>query len=71
MPYPETFSGFQSPSAENWMEFEKGSWKPRPFGDYDVDIKCIPLSPSTSVVPPTIDQRANHQASRMLLSLYE
>ena len=39
MSYPEHIWGFQVPSAENWLEFEKGSWKPRPFGDNDVDIK--------------------------------
>ncbi|KAI6778879.1 alcohol dehydrogenase-like protein [Emericellopsis cladophorae] len=39
MSYPEQFSGFQAPSAENWLDFKKGSWKPRPFGDYDVDIE--------------------------------
>jgi len=36
---PEMFTGFQTPSAENWLDFQKGSWKPRPFGDYDVDVK--------------------------------
>ena len=46
MPYPETFSGFQAPSAEKWLELEKASWKPRPFGDHDVDIKieCCTVS---------------------------
>lgn len=39
MSYPEKFSGFQSPSADNWLEFDKNSWDPRPFGDYDVDLK--------------------------------
>ncbi|OCL14728.1 alcohol dehydrogenase GroES-like domain-containing protein [Glonium stellatum] len=39
MSYPEKFSGFQAPSAEKWLEFKKGSWEPRPFGDNDVDIK--------------------------------
>jgi alcohol dehydrogenase (NADP+) len=39
MSYPEKFAGFQSPSQENWQEFQKGEWAPRPFGDYDVDIK--------------------------------
>jgi alcohol dehydrogenase (NADP+) len=39
MAVPDKFTGFQSPSAGKWLEFEKGSWEPRPFGDYDVDIK--------------------------------
>ncbi|KAL7960485.1 hypothetical protein V8C34DRAFT_312590 [Trichoderma compactum] len=39
MAVPDRFTGFQSPSAGKWLEFEKGSWEPRPFGDYDVDIK--------------------------------
>ncbi|KAK2616517.1 hypothetical protein QQS21_000560 [Conoideocrella luteorostrata] len=39
MAYPEKFSGFQAPSAEKWLDFEKNSWSPRPFGDFDVDIK--------------------------------
>lgn len=39
MSYPEKFSGFQAPSLENWQDFQKGEWTPRPFGDYDVDIK--------------------------------
>lgn len=36
---PEKFTGFQTPSAENWLDFKKGSWEPRPFGDHDVDVK--------------------------------
>ncbi|KFA63126.1 hypothetical protein S40285_04780 [Stachybotrys chlorohalonatus IBT 40285] len=39
MAYPDKFEGFQAPSKENWLDFQKGSWEPRPFGDYDVDIK--------------------------------
>lgn len=39
MSVPEQFSGFQSPSAEAWTDFTKGSWAPRPFGDNDVDVK--------------------------------
>ncbi|CAI6089732.1 unnamed protein product [Clonostachys chloroleuca] len=39
MSYPEKFTGFQAPSAEKYLEFEKNSWAPRPFGDYDVDIQ--------------------------------
>ncbi|RAH57476.1 alcohol dehydrogenase GroES-like domain-containing protein [Aspergillus piperis CBS 112811] len=39
MSYPKEFTGFQVPSAEKWLDFEKSTWEPRPFGDYDVDIK--------------------------------
>ncbi|KAH6897145.1 chaperonin 10-like protein [Thelonectria olida] len=39
MSSPDQFQGFQSPSADRWLEFEKNSWTPRPFGDNDIDIK--------------------------------
>ena len=39
MAYPEKFTGFQSPSADKWLEFEKNQWAPRPFGEHDVDIQ--------------------------------
>lgn len=39
MTYPETFAGFQAPSADQCLKFEKRSWKPRPFSDYDVDFE--------------------------------
>ena len=39
MPYPDKFEGFQSPSLENWKDFQKKPFTPRPFGDYDVDIE--------------------------------
>lgn len=39
MPYPEKFSGFQVKSAETWQEFHKQEFDPKPFGDYDIDIK--------------------------------
>lgn len=39
MSVPDKFQGFQAPSAEKFLEFEKNTWEPRPFGDYDVDIK--------------------------------
>ncbi|KAF4119289.1 alcohol dehydrogenase (NADP+) [Geosmithia morbida] len=39
MSYPEKFLAFQSPSADKWLDFEKNSFVPRPFGDYDVDVK--------------------------------
>lgn len=39
MVYPETFTGFQVVDAETWTEFHKNEFQPKPFGDYDVDIK--------------------------------
>ncbi|CEJ82026.1 Putative NADP-dependent alcohol dehydrogenase 6 [[Torrubiella] hemipterigena] len=39
MSVPNNFEGFQAPNAENYLDFQKGSWEPRPFGDHDVDIK--------------------------------
>ncbi|CAK7241692.1 MAG: putative secondary metabolism biosynthetic enzyme [Sporothrix thermara] len=39
MPYPEKFTGFQVESPETWTELHKNEFQPKPFGDYDVDIK--------------------------------
>lgn len=39
MPYPEKFTGFQVNGPETWLEFNKNEFDPKPFGDYDVDIK--------------------------------
>ncbi|KAK3368658.1 chaperonin 10-like protein [Podospora didyma] len=39
MPYPENFAGFQVNGPETWLEFNKNEFQPKPFGDYDVDIK--------------------------------
>ncbi|RKU47962.1 hypothetical protein DL546_002893 [Coniochaeta pulveracea] len=39
MPYPEKFTGFQVNGPETWLEFHKNEFQPKPFGDYDVDIK--------------------------------
>ncbi|KAL1857503.1 hypothetical protein VTK73DRAFT_8076 [Phialemonium thermophilum] len=39
MPYPEKFTGFQVNGPDTWLEFHKNEFQPRPFGDYDVDIK--------------------------------
>lgn len=33
------FAGFQVNGSETWTEFHKNEYKPKPFGDYDVDIK--------------------------------
>ncbi|KAK1765584.1 NADP-dependent alcohol dehydrogenase [Phialemonium atrogriseum] len=39
MPYPEKFTGFQVNGPETWLEFNKNEFDPKPFGDYDVDVK--------------------------------
>ncbi|CAK7568574.1 MAG: hypothetical protein SEPTF4163_006569 [Sporothrix epigloea] len=39
MPYPEKFTGFQVESPQTWTEFHKNEFQPKPFGDFDVDIK--------------------------------
>lgn len=39
MPYPEKFTGFQVNGPETWCEFHKNEFDPKPFGDYDVDVK--------------------------------
>ncbi|KAK3903182.1 NADP-dependent alcohol dehydrogenase [Staphylotrichum tortipilum] len=39
MPYPEQFTGFQVNGPDTWLEFHKNEFQPKPFGDYDVDIK--------------------------------
>ena len=35
----EKVTGFQSPSAEKWNDFQEATWDQRPFGDYDVDVQ--------------------------------
>ncbi|KAJ9129902.1 Alcohol dehydrogenase-like protein [Coniochaeta hoffmannii] len=39
MPYPEKFTGFQVDGPDTWLEFHKNEFQPKPFGDYDVDVK--------------------------------
>ncbi|KAN0114805.1 putative NADP-dependent alcohol dehydrogenase 6 [Hyaloscypha variabilis] len=39
MVYPDTFKGFQIEDPKHWTEFKLNELKPKPFGDYDVDIK--------------------------------
>jgi hypothetical protein len=41
MVYPDTFTGFQVNGPETWTEFHKNEFQPKPFGDYDVDIKIV------------------------------
>ncbi|KAI9838037.1 MAG: hypothetical protein M1819_006191 [Sarea resinae] len=41
MGYPDTFEGFQVDGPETWTDFHKREFQPKPFGDYDVDIKII------------------------------
>jgi len=38
MPYPETATGFQAQSAENWSTFKLAEYDLKPFEDDDVDI---------------------------------
>ncbi|ESZ98036.1 NADP-dependent alcohol dehydrogenase 6 [Sclerotinia borealis F-4128] len=39
MGYPDTFTGFQIEDPAKWTEFHKNEYTPKPFGDFDVDIK--------------------------------
>lgn len=39
MSYPDKFTGFQVNGPDTWTEFHKNEFQPKPFGDYDVDIK--------------------------------
>ncbi|KAI9716653.1 MAG: hypothetical protein M1812_005191 [Candelaria pacifica] len=39
MVYPDSFEGFMITSQENWSDFSKKEIKPKPFGDYDIDIR--------------------------------
>lgn len=41
MGYPETFTGFQIEDPAKWTEFHKNQYTPKPFGDFDVDIKIL------------------------------
>lgn len=41
MGYPETFTGFQIEDPAKWTEFHKNEYTPKPFGDFDVDIKIL------------------------------
>ena len=39
MAYPDKFTGFQVESSQTWQDFQKNEFQPKPFGDYDVDVK--------------------------------
>ncbi|KAJ9138072.1 NADP-dependent alcohol dehydrogenase 6 [Pleurostoma richardsiae] len=39
--YPDTFEGFAIPAAEKWNSPKRFEFKPKPFGDYDIDVKII------------------------------
>ncbi|KAH8714578.1 chaperonin 10-like protein [Ilyonectria robusta] len=39
--YPETFEGFAIPSADKWNSPKRFEFQPKPFGDYDIDVKII------------------------------
>ncbi|MCJ1349645.1 hypothetical protein MMC31_007886 [Peltigera leucophlebia] len=39
MGYPEAFEGFMVTDKKNWSDFKKQEFKPKPFEEYDIDIK--------------------------------
>jgi alcohol dehydrogenase (NADP+) len=39
MVYPDSWKGFQIEDPAKWTEFHLNELKPKPFGDFDVDIK--------------------------------
>merc|ERR1712000_708360 len=39
MGYPDTFEGFMISDQKKWTEFKKQEFKPKKFGDHDIDIK--------------------------------
>jgi alcohol dehydrogenase (NADP+) len=41
MVYPDSWLGFQIEDPAKWTEFHLNDMKPKPFGDYDVDIKIL------------------------------
>jgi alcohol dehydrogenase (NADP+) len=41
MSAPEKFIGFQIEDPKKWTEFKLNELTPKPFGDYDVDIKIL------------------------------
>jgi hypothetical protein len=41
MVYPDTFQGFQIEDPKFFTDFKLNEMQPKPFGDYDVDIKIL------------------------------
>ena len=41
MGYPDSFKGYQIEDPERWTEFQLNDMEPKPFGDYDVDVKVL------------------------------
>jgi len=41
MPYPNKFEGFCVHDVKKWSDVKKTEFDPKPFGDYDIDIKII------------------------------
>lgn len=39
--YPDTFEGFAVVAADQWNKPKRFEFKPKPFGDHDIDIKII------------------------------
>jgi hypothetical protein len=41
MVYPDSWKGFQIEDPSKWTDFKLNELKPKPFGDFDVDIKIL------------------------------
>ncbi|CAG8983504.1 hypothetical protein HYALB_00004305, partial [Hymenoscyphus albidus] len=41
MVYPDSWKGFQIEDPAKWTDFKLNELKPKPFGDFDVDIKIL------------------------------
>jgi alcohol dehydrogenase (NADP+) len=41
MVYPDSWKGFQIEDPAKWTDFHLNELTPKPFGDYDVDIKIL------------------------------
>ncbi|KAH7237199.1 chaperonin 10-like protein [Fusarium solani] len=39
--YPDSFEGFGIPSAEEWNNPKRITFKPKPLEDYDIDVKIV------------------------------
>ncbi|PKS09828.1 hypothetical protein jhhlp_004451 [Lomentospora prolificans] len=39
--YPDTFEGFAVHSADKWNQPKRFEFKPKPFGDRDIDVKIV------------------------------
>lgn len=41
MVYPDSWKGFQIEDPAKWTDFHLNELTPKPFGDFDVDIKIL------------------------------